>query len=340
MIFKNAELFNVSEIYPSPLGGYCMRRFPEAVEEHFECVPQAIRMNQSTTGVELRFVMHSDTVTIRMAHKNPEDTTTSTFHVYYGNIQGKWNDHEVDKHIRGEVHDFVIQKPDNLAFLQEATAVSGSDWDPQVVRVIFDRGYLRLMDIIGDIEPPTKEQCPSKTLLTYGSSITHGSNSLDSSHSWPSLLGHCLNMDVRNLGMAGSCAFEKETADYLAVQDWDIITLELGINVLHWPVEKIRPRVEYIIETVAGKNPLKPVIVISPFFCAGGEAKANIWRRIIDDVVDTLALPNVTYINGLDLLGDITLLSADEVHPNIHGVYQIAERLKRYIQLVPGPSKS
>ena len=36
---------------------------------------------------------------------------------------------------------------------------------------------------------------------------------------------------------------------------------------------------------------------------------------------------NVTYVNGNDLLGDMSLISADYVHPNIYGAMQIAERL-------------
>lgn len=40
---------------------------------------------------------------------------------------------------------------------------------------------------------------------------------------------------------------------------------------------------------------------------------------------------NVTYINGLDLLGDMSLMSADEVHPNIYGVAQIAERITKIV---------
>lgn len=35
----------------------------------------------------------------------------------------------------------------------------------------------------------------------------------------------------------------------------------------------------------------------------------------------------MTYIDGLELLGDMSLISADEVHPNIYGVQQIADRL-------------
>ena len=45
---------------------------------------------------------------------------------------------------------------------------------------------------------------------------------------------------------------------------------------------------------------------------------------------------NVTYINGLELLGDMSLISADEVHPNIYGVQQIAERLTRRLKEVCG----
>lgn len=68
----------------------------------------------------------------------------------------------------------------------------------------------------GDIAPPVKAQTPSKTLLCYGSSITHSSNSIDASHTWASLIAHSLNMDLRNLGMAGSCAIEPEVINYIA----------------------------------------------------------------------------------------------------------------------------
>lgn len=48
---------------------------------------------------------------------------------------------------------------------------------------------------------------------------------------------------------------------------------------------------------------------------------------IIRSTVDKLKLKNATYIDGLDILGSFSLLSADKVHPNIHGVQQIADRL-------------
>ena len=52
---------------------------------------------------------------------------------------------------------------------------------------------------------------------------------------------------------------------------------------------------------------------------------------LIEQGVKKLNYGNVTYINGLDLLGDMSLISADEVHPNIYGVVQIAERITKLV---------
>ena len=38
-------------------------------------------------------------------------------------------------------------------------------------------------------------------------------------------------------------------------------------------------------------------------------------------------LPNVTYVNGLDILDKAEYLTADIVHPNVDGVQKIADDL-------------
>jgi lysophospholipase L1-like esterase len=229
--------------------------------------------------------------------------------------------------------------------LKEMSKRIGHDWDPEVVRIIFDRGRYKIYDVIGDVVPPTPEQCPAKTLLAYGSSITHGSNAIDASHTWVAVLAHNLNVDARNIGMAGSCMLEPEVAEYIASEGelgkWDIATLELGINVLNkWDDEKIISRTENLIRQVAGRNPDKPVFVISPFYHCGddfNEAKhdgAERWRKHVGETVERLNYPNVTYINGLDVIGDMSYMSADEVHPNIYGVQKIADVLTEKIRKV------
>jgi len=178
-----------------------------------------------------------------------------------------------------------------------------------------------------------------KTLMAYGSSITHGSNSIDQSHSWVSVLAHNLGMDVRNLGMAGSCQMEEAVVDYIAAEgeagSWDAALLELGINVLSWPEEKYLRRVENTVRQIALRNPNKPIFVISPFFHCGEifdqSGKTELRRSQMEALGKRMALENVTWINGRKILENAFGISADEVHPNIYGVAQIAQRLSEII---------
>lgn len=114
----------------------------------------------------------------------------------------------------------------------------------------------------------------------------------------------------------------------------DIAVFELGINVLDWDGEKITDRVENILRQAAGRNPQKPIFVISPFYCNDDYlkiGKADKWRNMIQETVKKTSYQNVTYVNGLDLLGNMSLISADEVHPDIYGIMGIASKLYKVI---------
>ncbi len=338
MIYKNIEIFNVAELIDNGDGSVSWKRVPSIVHNEMESSMADIVVLNST-GVELRFVIKGDSATIKMSTYENDPKSFSTFHVYRGGIQGGWSDHEVHCHVTGEVEEFVIEKSNNIPTLKTMAKENGQDFDPEVVRIIFDRGRYKIYDVIGDVTPPTKKQTPKKTLLTYGSSITHGSNSIDQSHTWASLLGHNLNMDVRNLGMAGSCAIEPNMAEYIASEgekgNWDVATLELGINVLGWEDEKITNRVENIINQVAKRNSEKPIFVISPFYFCGDDFDPNCsakkWRKMIEEIVNKLNYKNVTYINGFEVLDNMKYMSADEIHPNIIGVQRIADVLTEKI---------
>ncbi len=341
MIYKNIEIHNVADLIEFEDGSVSWRRIPLDVYNQMEADGKE-HVAHNATGVELRFVIKGESATIRMSTLKNDPKSFSTFHVYRGGIQGGYEDHEIHRHVTGEIQDFEIKRSANMDRLKSMTERIGHEWDPEVVRVIFDRGRYRIYDIIGDVVPPTPEQCPKKTLLSYGSSITHGSNSIDASHAWVSVLAHNLNIDARNLGMAGSCAMEPALAEYIAAEgekgNWDLATLELGINVLHWNNEKAGSRVENIIRQVAGRNPDKPVFVISPFYHCGDDfaqsGNGNRWRALIEKIVKKLDYKNVTYINGLDVLDHMAYMSADEVHPNIYGVQRIADIMTKKIRSV------
>jgi hypothetical protein len=230
---------------------------------------------KGSTGVELRFVIRSgDSATVTMS-RTAQGRSYGLFHVYRGGVQGGNKDHEEDKITDSEPHPYVISRSQNLDRLKVIAEKSGSSFSPEVVRLIFDRGSVNIHSVEGDVVPPSPDMLPEKTLLVYGSSITHGSNSLDSSHSWASLLAHNLDTDLINLGMAGCCALEPSVADYIArlgkEDKWHIAILELGINVTSWDEEKIRTRATNLIKTVASANPEKPIVVISPFYYGADE---------------------------------------------------------------------
>lgn len=335
MIYKNVEFHNVAELIENEDGSISWKRVPSSVQEKMESEYGPMMVGNST-GVEMRFVLKGEKATLRMSVSEGD----GFFHVYRGSIQGGWEDHELHKLVGTTEDEFVIERSTNMDHLKIMTEKCGYAWDCEVIRVIFDRGRFKIHAIEGDMEVPRKDQKPVKTLLSYGSSITHGSNAIDMSHAWTYMLGHNLQVDVRNLGMAGSCAMEPEMVDYIAEEGvngcWDMATLELGINVLTWDESKIIDRVENTLKQIAGRNPEKPIIVISPFYHCGDDfdedGKAETWRRLIGQIMNKKEYPNVSYINGLEILGHMKYMCADEVHPNIYGCQRIADYLTEYVK--------
>ena len=341
MIFRNIEIHNVVELRTiENRDGFEMLRVPQTVREKLQCGEQAQRMSACATGVEFRFIMKSDVVKLRLQKKYLGDGffnhVLHYMHIYYGGIQGTWADHS--RFLEKDTFEITIERPKNMDTLKKMAKESNDVWDPEVVRVILDCGYYMILDVIGDVEPPKKEQVPQKTLLTYGSSITHGSNALDQSHTWAALIARDLKMDLRNLGMAGSCVMEPEMVDFLARMgedgEWHAAILELGVNVATYDNNFITERVTNTLKQIAGRNPDKKIYVISPFYFDDDFFKrgnGDRWRKLIPEIIQELSYPNVEYINGLDCLGDVAYLCADEVHPNIYGVQKIYERLKERI---------
>lgn len=332
MIYKNIEIFNIAELIELPDGSVTWRRVPKWAEDNLERGDQSLRYSRGFPGVELRFVLKGESATIRLA-KMTDDGVDNSFHIYRGGFQGLYSDYAKGKVLTNmepmDIEITRVPKHDRLMAMGQATDLG---WDPNVIRIRFDRGLYRLVDVIGDVEPPKPEQCPKKTILNYGSSITVGMDSMGASNAWASQLAFRMKTDLRNMGFAGSCMLEPDVAEYLAQLGeqgkWDLAILELGINALTFEEEKIYTRVRNILKQVASRNPEKPVFVISPFHCPNdfeGGTKAVRWREIIAEIIEQEQYPNVTYINGMDILGDISWFAADGLHPSLYGHIKIAD---------------
>lgn len=342
MIFKNAELYNVSEMLPADDGrGYELYRYPRNVASQCDRAWQA---NTHSCGVEIRF---------NFAENSPEDATAeitiSTSDVqarsfcmlYYGGVASGWQ-HAV-KHFGGDKTVLSIPKPsaEQLAKMRKISELSGYNFDPSLVRLLFPIWRLRIYDIEGDITPPRKEQTPDKKYLAYGSSITHGSLGILPVNTYAYRTAEALGVDLINLGTAGSACVDKAAADYIASRDdWDFATLEMGINILGMDPDEFRKRVMYMIETVGSSHPDKKVFCIDVFYTNNdldGKDNAPCFRRIVRECVEECVkcgVTNLVYINGLEMLTGPHGLSGDFVHPNVRGCEEIARNLSARIKQV------
>lgn len=335
MIYKNVEFYNVEELIELEDGSVTWRRVPKWAEDTLEKGDQSLRYSRGFTGVELRFILKSDQVTIRLA-KVKDDGVDNSFCVFRGGFQGYYDDYAKSRVLTDmEPMDVVIKKHQNQERQDKMNGLTNMPWDMNVIRLRFDRGLFRVVDIIGEVEPPKKEQCPQKRLMTYGSSITVGMDSMAAATAWASILAHKLKWDLLNKGFAGSCMLEYDMAEYLAQlgerNAYDAGILELGINAMTYPEEKVYDRVENILRQVVGRNPDKPFFVVSPFLApndwAGDGENGRKWRRIIPEVVEKLGYKNLTYINGRDIVNDVDFFAADGLHPSVYGHVEIAKNM-------------
>ena len=338
MQYKNIEIHGAAELIECEDGGVRWLRVPRSVYDAMEN-DHGKKMCYNNTGIELRFVVKGDKAKIRLASATGLDTVLH-YNVFFGGVQGGWNTFGEGGVLFGKEFELVIDKPADIDLLRKVSCDSDYDWDPEVVRVIINRGLFKIMDVEGDVCPPTKEQMPKNTILAYGSSITHGSNAIAKSNSWASMTAHRFNADLINLGIPGSCCMEPMLVDYIARLGeegrWNTAILELGINVLRWEIPMIYERVSNTLEQIAGRNSDKRIYVISPVYCSADyhkEDSAEKWRSTIESIVKEKSYENVEYINGLDLLSHVSGLTADLVHPNIYGIEKIADGLAKRIKI-------
>ncbi|HEU4808378.1 MAG TPA: GDSL-type esterase/lipase family protein [Homoserinimonas sp.] len=206
----------------------------------------------------------------------------------------------------------------------------------------------------------TPETPPS--WVHYGSSISHGSNAEHPTGTWPAVAAHAAGLDLQNLAFAGSALLEPFMAQAIRDTPADIISLELGINVVNhnaYGARMFTPLVHGFLDTIREGHPTTPIWIISPLLCpiiedAPGptvlapdgqtvialgtaehlqEGRLNLRaiRELLVDIVvdrapDDLALH---YVDGRELYGEPEAASMplpDDLHPGPDAHRHIGER--------------
>jgi hypothetical protein len=336
MIHKNLILHNIAEVQQiEGSSGVRLQRVPEKVREKLSPLGQQ-QMLSADANMEIRFILKSDSIDITLSTVNEE----AEMFIFFGSFQ-----HTQSYKIRKEPTTIVLEYPKRLKELDEKY-YKNAIYSPKVVRLMFhnaDEGLLLHSIDNGEYALPGINDLPQKTLLSYGTSITHGKHVTAPHLTYPFQTAHLLGTDLINLGSSGSAFCENEIADYIADRtDWDIATLALSVNMRYFKPDEYYKRVEYMVNRVSSSDLKRPVfcITIYPFFEDFGVVPDEVppsgnvsgYRQVLRDIVSGCSNPNVYLIEGDEILLDYTQLSTDLIHPHDLSMIQMGYNLSNKIK--------
>jgi lysophospholipase L1-like esterase len=318
--FHNCAALEQAVPYP----GLHLCRFPGQVRSAIS--DRGRVASEESTGCEIRFVTPAVNirVTLMLSGKDGEVA------VYKGGLFHSV--HRLEADIPKSLH---LAEPAHLrTFPRERLLSSG--FAPEVWRIVFSRSNAIVFDLHSfghPVRAPRSDETPHLRWIAYGSSITHGLSSYPLSYI--DQAARRLGADVWNKGMSGSCYCETEMSDFLAEQkDWDIMTLELGINMRDvFSTEVFASRTGYLLDRLTEAHPEKPIIVITTYpnyathtAQAVGEQERD-FNELLRERVAVMNSPNVYLLEGSAIMEDYSTLSCDLLHPNSFGHMKMGERL-------------
>lgn len=200
--------------------------------------------------------------------------------------------------------------------------------------------------------------------LHHGSSISHGSNALHPTGTWPAVAAAGAGVELVNLGMGGSALLDPFTARTMRGIPADVISVKIGINIVNTDLMRLRafgPAVHGFLDTVRDGHPTTPLIVISAVHCPihedtpgplapdfsdgtmafvatgdpaevrAGKLTLTVIRDELARIVDQRAAadPNLRYVHGPDLYGpdDFTEFPLpDRLHPGPEAHLRMGQR--------------
>ncbi|GAA0296226.1 hypothetical protein BJ968_002084 [Kineococcus aurantiacus] len=134
-------------------------------------------------------------------------------------------------------------------------------WLPQ-----HERTELLSCRVEGSARPVVDER---PVWVHHGSSLSQGSGAASPSTTWVALAAP--HLQLRNLGLGGGALLDASTARAVRDLPADVVSLELGINVVNADAMRLRaftPAVHGFLDTVREGHPATPLLVVTPLHCA------------------------------------------------------------------------
>lgn len=338
MLYQNVELHNVAELVPQD-GGVRLFRFPSAAVTTVNKMMGATR-GRSATGCEIRFVTDANTVWVTMeAMAHDVALTVLRGDLVYQKLTLRAGGRQVIEIARpGQIDDV------GDAFFADG---EGERFSPQVWRIYISSEaahciFYSVEGLDAPVRPPHDREVPGRRFIAYGSSITHGCWTIDTLNSYPQIAARELGVDVLCKGMAGSCQCEKAISDYLAREECDFATLELGVNMYHLDTPEFESRVRYLLTEMRRVQPARPFFVITPFVSRYSDGPKQTDRQkhaafvdILHRLTAKIAPDTAEVIDGTAVLDRRQGLCYDCLHPSEYGHMRMGVNLARMLSASP-----
>jgi len=339
MLHDNVEFHNVAELQKHEhIPGLLIQRFPQELRETLGCGSyyKGWKFAQEPSGSELRFVSQALPTVVRLMAIDGDHEVL----MYRGGFF-----HSRHHLKQGAIHAITLEDPPRFSEV-ETSYLEGRHFSPLMWRCILGRGsrvaYLGVDTLNVPRRPPTAIEKPQKTIMFYGSSITHGSASTLHHNCYAQLSARLLGMDALNLGISGSCFMEPQMVDYLCQRaDWQVAFFEIGVNLrTQISPEEFKLRLDYLLQSLARLHPEKPVFFTTVFpnyqtrhkdetISKTNEAAFN---AILASTISAQSYPGVHLLSGKDILTDDEGLSTDLLHPADYGHIIMGQNLAKLIR--------
>lgn len=317
MIKDNIIFHNVDEIEETKLG-WRLHRYKRTVSA--EVNPHARDMNRYACGCEMRFKTDAPKIKLTLY----SDDAYGEILVFCGDnmLSSQRVTREGYMTITATAH-WGFKDLGKGFFDGEERRFSENVW-----RIYFHSFRCTIAELETFDYPimlPEADELPQKTLLSYGSSISHGASTLFHPCSYPQTFAKLAKMDCLTKGTGGSCRIDKAVADDFAQRDdWDIGLFELGVNMLGEEVDFFEERFNYFADKMAATG--KKLIFLTMFPCGvcynNDEEKIkryNEFNAVIRKKCETLDKKQCLLVEGSEILTSTTYLMCDNIHPSTEG---------------------
>ena len=190
------------------------------------------------------------------------------------------------------------------------------------------------------IRPGPARAAGSKSIVFYGTSITHGIGASRAGMTHVAMLGRTFNREVINLGFSGNGRMEPEVLKFVAEVDPAVFVLDCLPNMgAQLVTERTVPGVKLLREA----RPATPILLvedrnIQTGFLVEARRKGNEANHAaLREAFATLQaekVPQVYYLEGANLLGDDGEGTVDGSHPTDLGFTRQAAEFERVLRPV------